>query len=79
MKASIVDLRYNMKDVLKALDRNESVTVFYHGKPRGVLVPATYEKTGNIVDHAFFGMFADKKESVSDEINSLRQVRYHDV
>ena len=33
MKASIVDLRYQMKDVLKSLDRGESVTIFYHGKP----------------------------------------------
>ena len=27
MKATVVDLRYKMNDVLKALDRNEKVTV----------------------------------------------------
>ena len=32
MKASIVDLRYKTTDILKALDRNESVTILYHGK-----------------------------------------------
>ncbi|MBA7547484.1 hypothetical protein ES705_39906 [subsurface metagenome] len=26
-------LRYKMNDVLKALDRNEKVTVLYHGNP----------------------------------------------
>ncbi len=27
MKATVVDLRYKMNDILKALDRNEKVTV----------------------------------------------------
>ena len=40
MKASVVDLRYKMKDVLKALDRNERVTVLYRGKVKGVLIPS---------------------------------------
>ena len=26
MKASVVDLRYKMNDILKALDRNEKIT-----------------------------------------------------
>ena len=37
MKATIVDLRYKMNDVLKALDRNEPV-VLYRGKVKGTLV-----------------------------------------
>jgi hypothetical protein len=43
MKATVVDLRYKMNDVLKALDRNEKVTVLYRGKVKGVLIPP--EKT----------------------------------
>ena len=39
MEASIVDLRYRMKSVLEALDRGESVTVLYRGKPRARLEP----------------------------------------
>lgn len=31
MKASIVDLRYHMKEILKALDRNEPVEILYRG------------------------------------------------
>ena len=34
MKASIVDLRYKMNTILKALDRNEAVTILYHGKEK---------------------------------------------
>ena len=36
MKASILDLRRRMKDVLLALDRNESVTIFYRGKEKAI-------------------------------------------
>jgi hypothetical protein len=39
MKATIVDLRYRMKEVLKALDRKESVSVLYRGKVKGVITP----------------------------------------
>lgn len=39
MKATVVDLRYKMNDVLKALDRNEKVTVLYRGKVKGFLIP----------------------------------------
>ena len=35
MKASVVDLRYKMNDILKALDRNEKVAILYHGKNAG--------------------------------------------
>ena len=79
MKATIVDLRYKMKEVLKALERNERVTVFYHGKAKGVLVPAQSQKTGNIQEHPFFGMFGESNESVAGELDDLRQPRYHDI
>lgn len=34
MKVSILDLRRRMKDVLRALDRNESVTIYYRGNEK---------------------------------------------
>ena len=39
MKATIVDLRYRMKDVLRAIDRGEAVTVLYRGKEKAKLMP----------------------------------------
>lgn len=39
MNASVVDLRYKTREVLRALDRQESVNIFFHGKLKGVLVP----------------------------------------
>jgi antitoxin (DNA-binding transcriptional repressor) of toxin-antitoxin stability system len=40
MQASVGDLRYRMKDVLRALERRETVTILYHGKVKGTIVPA---------------------------------------
>ena len=34
-----------MKDVLLALDRNESVTIFYRGKEKAILSPADSKQT----------------------------------
>jgi len=79
MKASVVDLRYKMKDVLKALDRNEKITVFYHGKAKGIIMPAKEEKSKKVKDHPFFGMSRNDKKSVSDEISALREPRYNDI
>jgi hypothetical protein len=80
MKATIVDLRYKMNDVLKALDRNEKVTVLYRGKIKGVLIPSGQKAQMKITDHPFFGMSSkDNEKSVLDEMEDLRGVRYNDV
>jgi len=80
MKATVVDLRYKMNDVLKALDRNEEVTVLYRGKVKGVLVPSKEKKQLKIKDHPFFGMLSqDSSQSVSDIMKDLRRPRYDDI
>jgi antitoxin (DNA-binding transcriptional repressor) of toxin-antitoxin stability system len=80
MKATIVDLRYKMNDILKALDRNEKVTVLYHGKVKGIIVPAKREEYKRMTDHPFFGMLSgDTQRSVLDALNDLRKTRYNDI
>jgi hypothetical protein len=64
MKASIVDLRYKTNDILKALDRNASVTVLYHGKIKGVIKPVREKSVLNIKDHPFFGMYRESEKTV---------------
>ena len=76
MKASIVDLRYKTADILKALDRNESVTVLYHGKVKGVIKPAKEKSLIKVKDHPFFGMSKESDKSVLDELSELRKLRY---
>ena len=80
MKATVVDLRYKMNDVLKALDRNEKVTVLYRGKVKGILIPSEQKKCLKITDHPFFGMSSQTTDkSVLDELNDLRKPRYDDI
>lgn len=77
MKATVVDLRYKMNDILKALDRNERVTVLYHGKTKAVMVPVGAAGAGKIVEHPFFGMTAgDDKPTVAEVMDDLRGSRY---
>ncbi len=78
MKASIVDLRYKMTDILKALDRNESVTVLYHGKVKGVIKPARKKTSLKVKNHPFFGMCQEPEETVLEELGHLRKPR-HDL
>jgi len=78
MKASIVDLRYKTKEVLKALERNESVTVLYHGKVKGVIKPAKEASIAKVMDHPFFGMTSEATEAVHQELEKLRKSR-HDL
>ena len=76
MKASIVDLRYKTADILKALDRNESVTVLYHGKVKGVIKPATATPAARVAEHPLFGSRKEIKAAVSEELEQLRKPRH---
>ena len=78
MKATVVDLRYHMNEVLKALDRNEQVSVLYHGKVKGVITPTSHLTDTRVANHPFFKMRATT--TVVDKVMSdLREGRYHDL
>jgi hypothetical protein len=76
MEASIVDLRYKMKDVLEALERRETVQILYHGKVKGKIVPVSPDQGLRIENHPFFGMKKGLKGNVADIMSSLRAKRY---
>ena|ERR1051326_4811942 len=82
MEASIVDLRYRMKDVLRAIDRGETVTVTYRGKEKARVVPiiptAERRTLVNPTDHPFVGMWKDREDMADPVayIRKLRQPRY---
>ena len=71
MNATIVDLRYRMSDVLKALDRNEPVTVLYHGHAKGIITRAGRPAHGSVTSHPFFNM-RPNTASVDRVMSSLR-------
>lgn len=76
MQASIVDLRYHMKDVFSALERNETVQVLYRGKVKASLVPEQHKNQhDHVKQHPFFGMDSGN-DSVSDTMQQLRSGRF---
>ena len=76
MKASIVDLRYKTNEILKALDKNESVEVLYHGKLKGIIEPVNNKNSKKVKEHPFFNMNSENEKSVLDELEALRKPRY---
>ncbi|MCX5673964.1 MAG: type II toxin-antitoxin system Phd/YefM family antitoxin [Planctomycetota bacterium] len=82
MKASVLDLRRRMKDILRALERNESVTLLYRGRPKGIIRPVGGTKArGKVRDDPAFGMWKDRKDmkDVDAFVRSLRKDRYRDL
>ena len=80
MEASVVDLRYHMKEVLQALDRNEEVKVLHRGTLKGTIVPAKTEKKRILVqDHPLFGSQCKSQKTVDDIMDELRGPRYRAV
>jgi antitoxin (DNA-binding transcriptional repressor) of toxin-antitoxin stability system len=79
MKATIVDLRYRMKEVLRSIDRGETVTVLYRGKEKARLVPSgppsSPDKAGpEVKDQPFFGLWSDR-EDMADPALWVRNLR----
>ncbi len=83
MKASVVDLRYKMKDVLSALRKRENVEILYHGQAIAKIVPLEdKQKKGNLSKHPFFGMHRDlgvNVKAVKKTMDNLRGDRYRDL
>ena len=69
-----------MREVLKALQRNESVQILYHGKLAGTIVPPK-RKTMKVEDHPFFGMYKSryKNKTIEQIMDELRGGRYRDL
>ena len=76
MKASVVDLRYKMAEVLNALDKREEVQILYHGKLKGVIQPVSRKQTIKVAQHPFFGALKGDTEPVDSLMEKLRSGRY---
>jgi antitoxin (DNA-binding transcriptional repressor) of toxin-antitoxin stability system len=80
MNATIVDLRYRMKDVLRAIDRGETVTVLYRGKAKASLMPisppsgASAKGSPKTTEQPFFGLWSDR-DDLTDPASWVRRVR----
>jgi len=76
MKATVLDLRYKMNEVLKALDKREKVTLLYHGRVKGTIYPEGGKQTIKVEEHPYFGMSAGEDRSVSQQMEGLRRSRF---
>jgi antitoxin (DNA-binding transcriptional repressor) of toxin-antitoxin stability system len=77
MKASFVDLRKNSSEIIRALNRNEAVTVIYRGKPAAIMQPIGGQSKPAIrsaQDHPAFGLWANR-EDMKDVAAHVRQLR----
>ena len=78
--SSIVDLRYRMKDVLRAIDRGEMVSVLYRGVEKARLVPVGVGRDASespgvrAQDQPFFGLWKDR-DDLADPVAYVRKLR----
>lgn len=83
MNASFVDFRKKSAQIIRALNRNESVTVLYRGKPKAVMVPITKRKLtlAKIMQHPAFGMWRDREDmkDVAAYVRKMREGRFRDL
>ncbi|MCJ7613085.1 MAG: type II toxin-antitoxin system Phd/YefM family antitoxin [Candidatus Aminicenantes bacterium] len=83
MKASVLDLRRRMKDVLNSLKRNEPVTLLRRGKVVGTIHPPEAAPASGsdrrASAHAAFGMWKDRPDlkDVEAAVERLRGGRFN--
>ena len=65
-----------MNEVLRALERNESVTVLYRGQVKGTIQPALSAERTKASEHPFFGSAKNEEKSVREVMDDLRGARY---
>lgn len=76
MEATVVDMRYRMREVLEALDRREKVSVLFHGKVKGEIIPVGSPPGVKASSHPFFGSAPAAEEPVADVMVRLRGGRH---
>ena len=81
MNASFLDLRKRSREILRALERNEEVTLLYRGKPKAVISPIGDESAPAASGVAAFGMWADRADMADPAayVRGLRRGRHRDL
>ena len=82
MKATFVQLREKSSEIIRALNRSESITVFYRGKAKAIMRPLSADDTAgrcSAMAHPAFGLWADRTDQADPVgyVQTLRQGRFH--
>jgi hypothetical protein len=75
MDASVLDLRYKMRNVLHALDRREKVRILYHGRIKGEIIPFKGGSKMLSAQHPLFGMLKADKSNPEEIVAAMRRSR----
>ena len=72
-----MDLRYRTKEILRALDAREEITLTHRGTEKGKIIPVKVKTRahGSLHEHPAVGMWADCAETVPDLIARIRKPR----
>jgi len=75
MRVTVLDLRRNLKKVLEAIERNETVTLSKRGMEIAIIVPKREaRKPLSLKDHPAFGMWKDR-DDMKDPSKYIREKR----
>lgn len=77
MKASVMDLRYRTKEILRALDAKEEIILTHRVQEKGRISPvnAKTKAPAGLAQHDAIGMWADAMEPVPEMIARIRKPR----
>ena len=79
MEASVLDLRYKMRNVLNALNRREKIRILYHGRVKGEIIPFKGNSTIKSNQHPLFGMLKGEKINPEELVSKMRRSRNNDL
>jgi antitoxin (DNA-binding transcriptional repressor) of toxin-antitoxin stability system len=77
MKASVMDLRYRTREILRALEEGAEITLTHRGKVKGRILPLRKASAGTrcLAEHEAVGMWADQTETVEEMVERIRKPR----
>jgi len=82
MKATVLDLRYRTKDILKAVERGETVTVLYRGKEKArILPPLPQANRKDVFSDKGFAIWKDRQDmrNPAAYVREMRKGRFSDL
>ena len=83
MKAAILDLRRRTRDILRAIEHGETVTILCRGKEKAIIspLPKGRGQARPVREHPAFGIWKDRADlrDVAGFVRGLRKARAHAV
>lgn len=82
MKSTVLDLRRNLRKILEAIERNETVTLSKRGREIASIVPKKGAKSASCIrDLPAFGIWKDRADmkNPSEYVRRIRKGRFGDL